>query len=99
MSRRKGERPIAVLLDAWSDSHPVAHAIRTGDVWFGAWQRQKCLPLAKLSRLTGIPVPRLMTLERGESIARSEVEALSRAWSVSAADLIASMPAPDLVID
>jgi hypothetical protein len=98
MSRRKGERPIPVQLDQWSPDHPVARAIQTGDGWFGAWQRQKCLPWVKLSRLTGIPEQRFIAIERGGPLSRSELDALARAWSVSASDLIASMPSPDLVV-
>jgi len=99
MSRRKGERPLVKELDNWSSDHPVAHAIRSGDPWFGAWQRQKCLPLVKLARLTGIPLQRFTAIEYGGAISRAEVDALARVWSISAGDLIASMPSPSLVID
>lgn len=98
MTRRKGERPIPIQLDQWAHDHPVAHAIRTGDTWFGAWQRQKCIPLAKLSRMTGIPVQRFSAIHYNGPLSRAELDALACAWSVSAADLIASMPTPGLVV-
>ncbi|WP_375194870.1 hypothetical protein [Sphingobium sp.] len=99
MSRRKGEQPIPKILDTFSSDHPVAHAIRTGSNWFGAWQRQKCIPYVKLSRLTGIPSQRFAAIEYGDRVSGAELEALARAWSVSAADLRASIPSPDIVID
>ncbi|BAV65774.1 hypothetical protein [Sphingobium cloacae] len=98
-SRHKGARPLVRHLDSWSEGHPVAHAIRTGDCWFGAWQRQACMPLAKLSRLTGIPIQRFSAIEYGGPVSRAEVDALARAWSISTADLIASIPNADQVID
>lgn len=99
MTRRKGEQPIPKILDSFSSDHPVALAIRTGSNWFGAWQRQKCIPHVKLSRLTGIPSQRFAAIEYGDRVSRSELDALARAWGVSASDLRASMPSLDLVID
>lgn len=97
MSRRKGERPIVRPLDGWSHDHPVARCIREGDPWFYAWQRQRATPMERLARQTGISVPRLMTISRGDRVSRAEVDALARAWEISSGDLIASMPSPDLV--
>jgi len=99
MSRRKGERPIPRLLDSWSESHPVANMIRTGSHWFAAWQMQKCTPTAKLVRQTGIAAARLTAISYGDRVSRAELDALARAWNVSAGDLEASMPDKGLVVE
>lgn len=99
MSRRKGERPVLRYLDRWSTDHPVAHSIASGTHWYSAWAMQKSNSQSSLARATGIPMARLMAIEDGDVIARSELEALSRAWSVSVNDLIASLPSPELVIE
>lgn len=89
--RRKGERPVVKALTNWSESHPVAHMIRTGDHWFQAWQMFACTSDSKLTRLTGISTGRFAAMELGYAVSRAEVDALGRAWGVSAADLIESM--------
>lgn len=99
MTRRKGERPIPHLLDSWSSDHPVAHAIATGSRWFDAWSMQKSMPRVRLVKQTGIASSRLDAISHGDRVSRAEVDALARAWSISAGDLIASMPDPALVID
>ena len=73
--------------------------IREGDGWFYAWLYQRATPLAKLARQTGISVPRLMTINKGDRVSRAEVDALACAWSISSGDLIASMPSPDLIVE
>lgn len=95
--RRKGERPLPVYLDTWSDAHPVARAIATGSWWFDAWVAQKTTPLDTLSRRTGIPRQRLVTISGRDRVSLAELDALARAWSISAADLRASVP-PELVV-
>lgn len=60
----KGQRPLPVKLDVWSDNHTVAHMIATGSRWFDAWVAQKATPYVRLSALTGIPSNRLMALKR-----------------------------------
>lgn len=95
--RRKGERPLPVYLDTWSETHPVARAIATGSWWFDAWVAQKTTPHHALSRLTGIPQRRLDTIARKDRVSLAELDALARAWSISAADLRASVPA-ELVV-
>lgn len=99
MTRRKGERRVAVPLTTWTESHPVAQSIREGDSWFGAWQRQMCTPYSRLAKLTGIPAARLVAIDAGGAISRAELDALARAWSISSSGLQASMPSPDLVVD
>ena len=97
--RRKGEQPVLKLLDTWSDSHPVANMIRTGSSWFAAWQMQKLTPSANLARQTGIAPARLAAISAGDRVSRAELDALARAWNVSAGDLEASMPDQGLVVD
>ncbi len=99
MTRRKGERPLERRLDRWSSEHPAARMIASGDSWFNAWVAQKATPLRRLSRQTGIGVGRLMTIGQGGHVSRAEIDALARAWTISAADLIASMPDPTIVVD
>ncbi len=99
MVYRKGEQPVPRQLDRWSPGHPVARVIASGTRWFDAWVGQKTTHYARLEKLTGIPARRLNTLSEGGSVSRAEVDALARAWCVSTADLIASMPDPSVVID
>ena len=97
--RRKGEQPIPKLLDTWSDSHPVANMIRTGSHWFAAWQMQKLTPNVRLARQTGIAPARLSAISAGDRVSRAELDALARAWNVSAGDLEASMGDKGVVVD
>jgi hypothetical protein len=91
MTRRKGERPIAVHLDTWSSNHPVYRAIASGDHWFEAWAMQKATPIGRLSDLTGIPGCRLLSITSADRISGAELDALARAWVISSSDLIASI--------
>lgn len=96
--RREGERPVVKLLDSWSSDHPVARAIATGSTWYQVWAEQKCTPITKLVRRTGILPARLMAIDQGDRISRAEIDALAIAWSVSSEDLIASLPDPSRVV-
>ncbi|WP_150291149.1 helix-turn-helix domain-containing protein [Sphingobium estronivorans] len=97
--RRKGEQPIPRLLDSWSQDHPVANMIRTGSSWFAAWQMQKLTPAVKLARQTGIAPARLAAISAGDRVSRAELDALARAWNISAGDLAASMPDKRLLVE
>ena len=97
--RHKGEKRLPKVLDTYSDRHPVAHAIRTGDNWCYAWLAQKCIPEAALTRKTGMSAARLHAIQQGDRVSRAELDALSVVWGVSASDLIASMPDPSIVVD
>ncbi|MHA6768081.1 hypothetical protein [Sphingobium ummariense] len=97
--RRKGERPVPRELDRWAPDHPVADMIRTGTCWFDAWLIQKCTADITLSKLTGMDRRRIEAIRRGGYISRAELDALAIAWSVSAGDLIRSMPTPNLVVE
>lgn len=99
MTYRKGEQPVLVYLDRFSDSHPVADMMATGDRWFSAWMVHKATPMARLSRLTGIPSARLYTINHGGPILRAELDALARAWSTMAGDLERSISDPALIAD
>ncbi|SMF70465.1 hypothetical protein [Allosphingosinicella indica] len=97
--RRKGERLRPILLDTYGPEHGVARAIRDGDRWFGAWQRQKATPYAMLAKRTGIPLARISALDAGDRISRAELDALAIAWSVSTGDLIASIGESTQIVD
>lgn len=97
MTRRKGEVPLPVYLDSWSASHSVARSVATGAWWFDAWVAQKTTSLDRLARTTGIPRRCLGTLSQRDRVSLAEIDALARAWSVTAADLRASIPS-ELVV-
>ncbi|WP_267395001.1 MULTISPECIES: hypothetical protein [unclassified Sphingomonas] len=99
MTYRKGERAVAVRLDTWYADHPVADVIASGTPWFDAWLGQKTTPIAMLSKRTGITGARLMTIAAGDRLSRAELDALARAWSISAGDLIASIGGSTVVVD
>lgn len=91
MNRRKGEQRLPKMLVQWSDHHPVAQAIGSGDYWFDAWVNQQCTPLGRLAGITGIPILRLLAIARKDAVTQTEIEALARAWCVSASDLLKSI--------
>ena len=97
MMRRKGEQPLPIYLDRWGPDHPVARSIASGTWWFQAWAMQKATPLERLAKTTGIPQRRLLTLCQRDRVSMAEVDALARAWSVSGADLRASIPSELIV--
>lgn len=97
--RRKGEQPPIRFLDAWSDVHPVARTIATGNDWFYAWLSQKCTPFPLLARRSGLDPARIRAISAGDRVSRAEIDALARAWSVSAGDLIASMPDKNRLVE
>lgn len=88
-----------MFYEPYDHRHPVAHAIRTGSQWFVAWQFQCCQPTPQLAYRTGISTARLMKLESGAPIKRSEIEALSAVYCVYPSDLLASMPESQDVIE
>lgn len=75
----------------FSDAHPVAGAIRTGDNWFYAWASQKATPGPKIARATKIPKDRLSDLWRGAEPTDAEVEILARLWKIEPGDIVASI--------
>ena len=89
--RRKGEQSIPKVLHRWDESGYVAENIASGTHWLDAWLTQNNTPFVRLSAMTGIPAARFMAIIRGDAVSRAEVDALARAWSISAGDLIASM--------
>lgn len=97
--RRKGERPVPKRLVVITATSPVVLSIADGDHWFNAWVSQACTPWAALARTTGIPATRFAAIKNGDKVSRAEVDALARAWSVSTADLISTIPDPTIVID
>jgi hypothetical protein len=99
LTYRKGERAVAVRLDTWATGHPVADVIASGSPWFDAWLGQKPTPIAMLSKRIGITGARLMTIAAGDRLSRAELDALARARSISAGDLIALIGGSTVVVD
>lgn len=97
--RRKGERPILRRLLDITPSSPVMRMIASGDHWFAAWMMQQVTPLAELARTTGLAAARLHAIDQGDCVSRAEIDALARAWSVSAEGLIGTLPNRSLVIE
>lgn len=97
--RRKGERklPRDYLYVPYGPAHPVAKCIATGTQWFHAWIAQYSLPYPRLKRMAGIQPDRSVQLERGAAITTTEVESLAAACGVQPADIIASLPDPQLL--
>ncbi|HMS20039.1 hypothetical protein [uncultured Sphingorhabdus sp.] len=99
MTRRKGEHPVKKSLVKLTDSSPVMRMLADGDHWFYAWVASSCTPWPRLSKITGIPIGRLSAISSGDYVSRAEIDAFSRAWSVSATDLIGTLPDESLVVD
>lgn len=89
--RRKGEQLIPRMLERWDVDGHIAQSIATGTHWLDAWLMQNGTPYARLSALTGMPVARFSAITRGDAVSRAEIDALARAWSISAGDLVASI--------
>jgi len=97
--RRKGERPLPTRLLQITPASPVVIAIAEGTNWMDAWTSEACTPWGRLARNTGIPVNRFTAIKDGDRISRAEIDALARAWSVTSADLISTLPDPTLVVE
>lgn len=97
--RRKGERPLPTRFVTITPTSPVVISIADGDHWFNAWVSQACTTWGQLARATGMPINRFSAIKDGDRLSRAEVDALARAWSVSSADLISTMPNPSLVVE
>lgn len=97
--RRKGEKQIPKALVRWDIDGHIAQSIATGTHWLDAWLMQNGTPYVRLSALTGIPVPRFAAITRGDAVSRAEIDALARAWSMSAGDLLASIGGRTEIVD
>lgn len=82
------------------------HAVVAGDAHDRRWRHmvqpwtfQQSTPLVRLARMTGLTVARLDAIEHGDRVSRDEIDALARAWSVSAEGLIGTLPDRSLVVD
>jgi len=60
---------------------------------------RKATPIVRLSKLTGIPGSRLLSLSSAERVSRAEIDALARAWVISSTDLIASIGDQAIVVE
>ena len=89
--RRRGEVLIAKKLERWDPDGHISASIATGTHWLDAWLMQNGTPYVRLTALTGIPTQRFTAITRGDAVSRAEIDALARAWSMSAGDLIASI--------
>lgn len=89
--RRKGEKPVVHEPLLWSESSTVARAIRTGDGWLYAWVLQQNVPVAQLSRGSGLTIERLDTLWRGAPPSDEELIVLAEPLRTDAASLAASV--------
>lgn len=98
-SKHKGEQPVdqGLFYRPYGADHPVAHMIRTGSGWFEAWQVQSNLDETRLSRRISMAPARIRQLRHGAPVKRAEVDALAQAYGVTADDIIASLPTPDLL--
>lgn len=97
--RHKGQPAFPKMLDHWSGDHPVASDIRGGTFWFQAWLTQKTTPYARLTKMTGIPLRRFHAIQQGDAVSRAEIDALARAWAISANDLIKSIDGQSAIIE
>lgn len=97
--RHQGEKQIPTTLERWDIDGHVAHSIATETHWLDAWLMQNGTPYVHLSALTGIPVPRFAAITRGYAVSRAEIDALARAWSMSASNLLASIGGRTEIID
>lgn len=97
--RRKGERPPPKMLNRWDDDGCLAESIATGTHWLDAWLMQMNTPYTRLTKATGMPEQRFMAITRGDAVSRAEIDALARAWSVSAGDLIRSIGGRTEIVD
>lgn len=97
--RNRPHIPRDYLYEPYGPRHAVARAIETGDRWFYAWAFQYALNGPRLKRMTGITSERANELHLGATVTQAEVEALATACGVQPADIIASLPDPQLLKD
>ena len=97
--RRKGEGQVPKTLERWDVDGHIAQSIATGTHWLDAWLMQNGTPYVRLSALTGIPIQRFAAITLGDAVSRAEIDALARAWTMSAGDLIASIGGRSVIVD
>jgi len=83
MVYRKGERPVAKEIRAYTPDHPVAKWIVDGDHWLTAWVGQMCTPWQTIMKKTGIPRERIDELNDDAEPTPDEVELLAELWWVT----------------
>lgn len=89
--RRKGERPIVTPPEPWTETHPIARAMREGDSWLYAWLRQRTTPMHVIERIAKIDRARLDDLWRGAEPTPEEIERLAVLWKQPPEALAASI--------
>lgn len=87
MAYRKGERPIAKTVRAYTADHPVARWISDGDHWLTAWVGQSTTSWITITKKTGISRERLWEFQRGADPTEAEIEKLAALWWVTPAGL------------
>lgn len=97
--RRKGEQPRPKRLERWDEGGYIAQSIASGTHWLDAWLMQNNTPYHRLSSITGIPAQRFAAITNGDVASRAEIDALARAWSMSAGDLMTSIGDRTKIID
>lgn len=79
--------------------HAVAQAIAAGETWLFAWAIHSTISYRHLSRESGIGEERLLKIDSGAPITRSELAAFAKAWKVEPASIITTLPPGTLMPD
>src|SRR3546814_17660068 len=82
MVYRKGERPVAKEVRAYTPDHPVAKWIADGDHWLTAWVGQMCTPWQTITKKTGIARERIDELNDDADPTPDELELLAERGGV-----------------
>lgn len=83
MVYRKGERPVAKEVRAYTPDRPVAKWIADGDHWLTAWVGQMCTPWPTITKRTGIARERIDALNNDAEPTPDEVALLVDLWWVT----------------
>ena len=79
-------------LPDWRPLQAVQQAIADGETWLFAWALHSTVSYRHLSRDSGIPEHRLMEIDDGSPVTRSEFQALVSAWRADPKDVLVTMP-------
>lgn len=79
--------------------HAVAQAIAAGETWLFAWAIHSTISYRHLSRETGIGEERLLKIDGGAPITRSELAAFAKAWKVEPEAIVLTLPIGALLPD
>jgi len=99
------ESPPKARPPAWANDpvppplHAVAQAIAAGETWLFAWAIHSTISYRHLSRDCGIGEERLLKIDEGAPITRSELAAFAKAWKVDADAIVLTLPPGTLLQD